>query len=220
MGCGLKKGGQDGAVTIVEAAFVFPIMFIIIFIMVMLGEVYYQRARVEHVISQAAVLGAARCENPMLGYIQNHGNAVPTKPSDADVAPYRYIFTGRARTITNELESEMRQKIQSMKPLAFRGMSPADVTVKAEPHLNPLVSSLKVECDFNIKFPIRMIWSKDPLVAHYTVSVVEPVGDPAELVRNISMVQDIMERLEVSEKVEAVFSKIKEAMDGLHRIIS
>ena len=79
-----KEQAQSGAMTIMEAAFVFPIMFLVIVIMVMLGEAYYQHARVEYEVSHAAVSGAARCENPMLAYVQNNGNTVPTSPSATD----------------------------------------------------------------------------------------------------------------------------------------
>ena len=94
-----KEQAQSGAMTIMEAAFVFPIMFLVIVIMVMLGEAYYQHARVEYEVSHAAVSGAARCENPMLAYVQNNGNTVPTSPSATKVVPYRYIFTGKAQQI-------------------------------------------------------------------------------------------------------------------------
>lgn len=211
------RNSQGGAMTIVEAAFVFPIMFFVVFIMIMVGEAYYQHARVEYEVSHAAISGAARCENPMLAYIQNNGNAVPASPSAADVVPYRYIFTGRAKSIGTEVESELTKTINSMKPLAFRAMSPRNVNVSVTPKLNILVSSLLVECEFDIELPIRMVFSKDKIKFHYTVSTVEPVGDPSEFVRNVSTAQDLLER---SAGAQEIFGKVKSAMDTLGRFVN
>lgn len=212
-----KRNTQRGAVTIVEATFVFPIMFIIVFIMIMVGEAYYQHARVEYEVSHAAISGAARCENPMLAYIQKNGNSVPTSPSASDVVPYRYIFTGRAKSIGTEVESELTQNINSMEPLAFRAMSPRNVSVTVTPKLNILVSSLLVECEFDIQLPIRMIFSDENIKFHYTVSTVEPIGDPSEFVRNVSTAQDLLER---SAGAQKIFGEIKSAMDTLGRFVN
>ena len=211
------NNSQRGAMTIVEAAFVFPIMFIIVFMMIMVGEAYYQYARVEFAVNHAAVSGAARCENPMLGYIQKNGNTVPSSPSAADVVPYRYILTGNAQSIGEDVESELTEKIDSMKPLAFKAMSPRNVKVTVTPKLNILVSSLRVECEFDIELPIRIPFSDQEVKFHYVVTTVEPVGDPAEFVRNVSAVQDLLER---NKGAQDIFGKIKSAMDELGRFVN
>lgn len=208
---------QRGAMTIVEATFVFPIMFIIVFIMIMTGEAYYQRSRVEYEISHGSVSGAARCENPMLAYIQNNGNAIPSDPGAAKVVPYRYIFTSEARRIGTDLEGELTQTINSMEPLAFRAMSPRNVNIDVKPKLNILVSSLQVNCEFDIQLPIRMLFSKENLKFHYKISTVEPIGDPAEFVRNVSLVQDILDR---NSKAQEMYGRIKNALDQLGRFIN
>lgn len=212
-----KRSAEDGAMTIIEAAFVFPIMFIVVFMMILTGEAYYQNARVEYEVSHAAVAGAARCENPMLSYVQKNGNSVPTSPSAADVVPYRYLFTGRAKSIAAEVAGDLTETIESMKPLAFRAMSPANVSVNVQPKMNMLVSSLLVECEYDIELPIRMIFSNKKIKFHYEVGVTEPIGDPSEFVRNVSTVQDLLER---SEKAQAVFQEIKKGMEKLGRFVN
>lgn len=217
MKCSKTAEAQMGAMTIVEAAFVFPIMFIITFIMIMTGEAYYQQARVEYEVSHGAVSGAARCENPMLAYIQNNGNTVPTNPGASKVVPYRYIFTSEAKRIGTDLENELIQTINSMEPLAFRAMSPRNVNIDVEPRLNILVSSLQVSCEFDIQLPIRMIFSKENVKFHYKISTVEPIGDPSEFVRNVSLVKDLLER---SAKAQEMYGKIKAALDQVGRFIN
>ena len=202
---------EKGAVTIVEATFVFPIVFFIVFFMIMAGEAYYQRAKVEYAVTAAAINGAARCENPMLGSVIS-GGAVPTDPGATDVMPYRYIFTGSAKSIAAQVQGELASTISSMKPLLFRNMSPTNVVVSINVKMNPLISSFPVECSFDVPFPIRMIFSKEDMKFTYNVSITTSIGDPAEFVRNVAMVSDILERsqtaMAVSGKIKSVMGKI------------
>lgn len=204
---------ERGAVTIIEAAFVFPIVFFIVFFMIMAGEAYYQAARVEQAVTSAAISGAARCENPMLGEVIKRGS-VPTDPSSTDVLPYRYIFTGEADKIAQQVEQDLKQKLTSFQSLLFRGMSPQNVLVEVEPNMNILVSSLPVKCTFDIPFPIRMIFSGDSVKMVYSVQMTAPVGDPAEFVRNVAMVKDVMERsktaMKAAEKLGEIAGKVGE----------
>ena len=205
------KDGQKGAVVIMEAAFVFPIMFFVIFILLMVCEGYYQYARVERACIVAAVQGAARCENPMLETVQKSGQ-VPTSTTAAKVRPYRYIFTEESKQIAAEMEAELERTIANMDCLAFRGMTPDEVEVDIDPRLNVLVSAFPVECKFKIQLPIRMIFSNEDLTFHYEVTVVQPIGDPAEFVRNVSTVQDYLDRnatiTEYLQKIRDAFAKI------------
>lgn len=211
--------GAKGAVTIIEATFVFPIMFFVVFILLMACEAYYQYARVERACIIAALSGAARCENPMLETVQNTGS-VPTSTSESKVRPYRYIFTSQASAIANQLEEEVTTTIQNMTAMTFRGMTPSNVTLDITPKMNVFVSSITVDCSFDIKLPIRMIFAKDNLKFTYTVRVTEPVGDPAEFVRNVSTVQDYLERSEFGNKILDFAGKLKEQLGKLARFIN
>lgn len=202
---------ERGAVTIIEATFVFPIVFFIVFFMIMAGEAYYQYAQVEYEITSSAIRGAAKCENPMLQEVISSGS-VPTDPTATDVMPYRYIFTGEAKRIAGDIESDLENRIRSYKPLLFRGMSPQNVDVTVEANMNILVSSLVVNCTFEIPFPIRMIFSGDSMKFNYSMQMAAPVGDPSEFVRNVAMVGDIIEQnkmaSELAEKATECMKKI------------
>lgn len=208
--------GQRGAMTIVEATLVFPIMFIIVFIMLMACEGYYQYARVERACIAAAVRGAARCENPMLEVVQKTGE-VPTSTTAAKVRPYRYIFTSDAKEIARQMQSELEETIAGFDVVAFRGMTPDNVDVKIEPKMNILVSSFPVQCSFDITLPIRLILPLETVTFHYEIAVTEPIGDPAEFVRNVSTVQDYVQR---SGKIMEYVEKIQSAMDKIARFIN
>lgn len=208
----MKRGkrSENGAMTIIEAAFVFPITFFIVFFMVMAGEAYYQYACVKYAVTEAAINGAAQCENPMLPVVESSG--VPTSPSAVEVMPYRYILTGNASSIAASVKSDLESKLNAMKPLLFKNMKPTNVSVTISPKMNILISSFPVVCEFEIPLPIRMIFSSDALSFHYSVQTTASVGDPAEFVRNVSIVSDLIER---SEQLTNAFGKIQEAMEKI-----
>lgn len=213
------KHKQRGAVTIVEATFVFPIMFIVVFALLMACEAYYQYARVEKACIQAALDGAARCENPMLEEVQASGQ-VPTSTSAVPVRPYRYILTSEAKAIAESVARELENQVEGLGVLAFRGMTPTRVQVTATPHMNVLVSSFQVTCSFDIRLPIRMLFTSENITFHYTVQVSQSVGDPAEFVRNVSMIGDFLERSALGAKIEEFIAPLQSAMDKLANFIN
>lgn len=210
------KQGQKGAVTIIEATFVFPIMFIIIFMLLMICEGYYQYARVERACIVAAVQGAARCENPMLEEVQKTGQ-VPDSTKAAKVRPYRYILTSESKEIAAQMSKELKDTVEGFHVLVFRGMTPTNVKVNIDPKMNILISTFPVECSFDITLPIRMIFSNENITLKYQISVTQPVGDPTEFVRNVSTVQDYLQR---SALINDYVAKIQEAMEKIARFIN
>lgn len=213
------KDGQRGAVTIMEAAFVFPVMFFVVFMLLMACEAYYQYARVEKVCILAAIDGAARCENPMLEIVQETGK-VPVSTSEAKVRPYRYILTSEAKSIAETVEQDLEDTVEGLNVMVFRGMTPTNVKVTATPVMNVLISSFQVSCNFEIKLPIRMIFSDEDITFYYSIQITEPVGDPAEFIRNVSMVQDYLERSKLGESIETYTSDIREGLEKLSRFMN
>ena len=208
---------ERGAVTIIEAAFVFPIMFFIVFFMVMAGETYYQYARAEREVTTAAINGAARCENPMLGSVIASGS-VTKDPTAVNVIPYRYILTGEAKIIANEVENELKRTISKYKPLLFTNMSPRNVNISVDLHMNVLVSSFPITCSFSVPFPIRMIFGGQVMRFQYTIHTNAPISDPSEFVRNVALIWDVMERNEAGQTILEYGGKVKNAMSKITNI--
>ena len=206
-----RNRAERGAVTIVEAAFVFPITFFIVFFMVMAGEAYYQYARVERAVTVAAIDGAARCENPILGSVIASGS-VTTDPTAEDLIPYRYILTDQAKRIAAEVESELKKSVSGYQPLLFRNMAPKNVNVSVNLHMNVLVSSFPVSCSFSVPFPIRLLFTGEALKFKYSLQTNAPISDPSEFVRNVAMVKDVLERSEAGQSVLEFGGKVKGAM--------
>ncbi len=203
---GKEYRSEHGAVTIVEATFVFPIMFFIIFFMLMLGSVYFQQARVENIVIRTALETAARCENPMQDVIGG-ADAVPTSVTSDGIKPYRYILTGRSQAICDEMAAKMKEEINSFGSLGFSGM---EVHLLGNPSIELssyfIVSFIQCEADFYVEFPIRMIFSDQSYNFDFHVGIKQPISDAAEFVRNVSTVQDLLDRSSYWEKFMEKFT--------------
>lgn len=56
---------EKGSMSLVEATIVFPIVFIVVFMMIVLGNIYYIHSRIQFEIVHAAIDAASAAENPM-----------------------------------------------------------------------------------------------------------------------------------------------------------
>lgn len=211
-----KTDNEKGAVAVVEAAFVFPVMFIVILVMIMVGEVFYQRARVQQEVMNIAIETAASCQNPMLEYVQENGK-VPAGTKDTHVMPYRYIFTGNMKSICQNAEEDLKEKINGYTALAFHGTKPKvkKISVKAENYF--FVSYVHIVCDYEIELPIRMLFEKDNFKFSYSTNVQQPVGDASEMVRNVLLVENLMQK---NEAIMDACAKMSEKMKKLSQYLN
>ena len=56
---------DKGAVMVVEATIVFPIMFFVIFLIILYGNVMYQKSKIDNYVSAYAQWGAQQCADPL-----------------------------------------------------------------------------------------------------------------------------------------------------------
>ncbi len=202
------KTEERGVVSLIEATFVFPIMFIIVFIMMMAGNAYYQKARVERAVVECTLDSSARCANPMLGYVMEH-DAVPRGTNDVEIYPYRYIIPNEMKNINGQIESKLKENINNMNSVAFRGMEPKNVSVEMSLNWYVIASYIDTKCKFKIELPIRMLFSHNNMAFQYEIHIKEPIADAPNLVRNTSMVQDYLERTGLDERISKTRDAIK-----------
>ncbi len=212
---------ESGAVMLIEAAFVFPIMFIVLFILLMLGEAYFQHARITRLVTTQAITSAAYCENPMLETVVEN-ETTPSYPTSADyIKPYRYLFSGwggsDASTQENVALDGLQSSIESLTAWGFAGVKITNVNVTTEYEQSLLISHFIIQCDYSVQLPIRMLFSEENFTVDFSVHVEQPVGDPAEFVRNVSLVQDYLERVEgYSEFTEKITKAIEPVANFLN----
>lgn len=207
-----KLNKEDGAVQIVEATFVFPIMFIILFFLIYMGNAYYVRAQVEAIVVDKAIAGANYCTDPILQTIKNDG--VIPKLSELDLDPYRY-FSGM-NGVEEKISREVEEAIEGSSVSLFRNMEPVVKTRRADisKYNNyVLYSTFSVEVRCEVEFPIKFLGRSTPNLLVITSRSEIAVNDTAEFIRNTDMVIDYFEDSKLGQSIKGVFDKINDFLD-------
>ena len=207
----LKQSKERGAL-IVEATFVFPIMFLIIFLMLVAGNAYFQKCRVDSIVTQLTIDGAAYCADPQLKGIE--GGKLPTL-SDVEVYPYR-AFSGsdsvEMSSAVSGISADVNKRIKGLSTGLFSAMKPTDVSLETDYDGGFFSSSYFIEASYGIMLPVRMLFAKDWIVMRINTRVEMPVSNVTELIRNTDMVEDYLEKFGLTEGYQKGLDKIKEAI--------
>lgn len=103
-----KESNNSGAL-IFEATIVFPVVFLVIFIMMVLGNAYWQRSKIDQLVAKEAIKGAAYCGSPLLQQYESNGR-IPGL-IEADVKPYRYFLSGYGDSVAKTTLTALFQNI-------------------------------------------------------------------------------------------------------------
>lgn len=209
-----KLTDESGAVAIVEASFVFPIMFIILFFLIYMGNAFYVKAQVEAVVEKYAVEGSNYCADPILETIKQTGN-VPSL-SSLKTEPYRYIFGGMS-SIESKICGEVEGEITGGAASFFKNMKPQLVgsTANIAQFNNYVVySTFSVEVKYRVCFPIKFFGSDKLTVLNVSSRAEVPVNDTSEFIRNTDMVIDVFHGTKIGQKISDVFGKINEFLSS------
>jgi len=98
---------EDKGAIIVEASIVFPVMFFVLFFLILFGNVIYKQCQINSIVTEYAILGAQYCADPLLAQMEANGGAVPTS---VDVKPYRYIF-GNMGDVEDMIEERVKKAL-------------------------------------------------------------------------------------------------------------
>lgn len=187
---------EYGAVPIVEAAFVYPIVIFVVIIFFFLGNVFYQQAQVESLAVRAAEKLAAYYATPMLY------EGIPTSAEDLALDPYRCLFGNK------EAEKEVRKYInQQLAEISSSGICIIDGKVKECKVDNYIVyQTARVQIDYTIEYkPLELIGGIS--LMRYTTATATASGDPAEFIRNIDMILDYADSTGLSAKIKETVGK-------------
>ena len=178
--------------SLVEATIVFPIVFIVVFMMIVLGNIYYIHSRIQFEIVHAAI--------------------------DAAIKPYRHILSGHGNEVAQEMEDLLISRISKIKEYSIiKSIAPDAIDPDVAYESSIIMSQIKVSYDYNIPMPIKYPFSNKTLKVHYYDEYTIMVGDPAEFVRNMSMFIDLLER---NQKVMEFADKVSEVADKIGKFIN
>lgn len=202
---GLKNKNEKGAVVIVEATFVFPIMVFVLFFLLFYCNAMYVRSNVDACVSSAAISAAAEISDPLLSSVVKNGKVPAGKKGGSE--PYRYIFNSYGNSVAKKYSN-------GLKAIKFGGvfsrMVPNNIKVTYKYNNLFLYQSIRFEVTYQVKFPIRMIFVSSPTIMKFTSADEAPINDSSEFVLNTNMVLDYYESTGLKDKVDGFVLKIKD----------
>lgn len=204
----MKQKNEKGAM-IVEASIVFPVMFLVIFFMIYAGNAFLQKCKVEAIISRHAIEAAAYCADPQLQEVSNSG----VGGLSGNTQPYRFLTSAHGNSVATATEGKIKNELNNMGTGLFPGMKP-EVTPPVVNFKNSfLYATLIVEVSYKVKIPIKLLGADDFYFLKVNSHIEIPVSDTTEMIRNVDMVWDYMERTGLDKPVTEFGDKLRTALN-------
>ena len=208
----MRKIMLERGMVIIEASLVFPIMFLAIFFMFFMGNAYYQKCKVEAIVTELALDGAAFSASPLLRDIDRNGTAPVFGANNQKWRYYRYFTDMEDFSI--EIKKELVDRLENVSPGLFSGMEPSASTVDAYVQNNVIYSTFCVDLDYRINIPIRLLGASHFSAMRVTTRAEAPVTDVPEFIRNVSMIEDYLDQTGASDEIQKVIQKAKDLFKG------
>lgn len=205
---------QDGAVQIVEASFVFPIMFIVLFFLIYMGNAFYIKGQVEAVVSTQALHGASYAVDPVLKSIRET-HSVPAVDK-VKIEPYRYIVGGM-NEVEDEIAKEVRKELKTDSTTFFTTMKPklSGTDEIAKYNSSVVYATFSVQVHYSLTFPIRYLGESSPTILKLSSRSEVPVNDAPEFIRNSDMAVDLLKDTKLGKTISDMFSKVSGFIEKL-----
>jgi len=186
---------DESGLVVVEAAFIYPVVFAILIFLLLVCDMFYQRAWIEAAVQQEAVegaqaLGDSQVENISVGEASGKGTLHTPVPND----PYRFIFgTGRGDTV-GERKNALRDRIENGEG-SILGLAPTIESVEAKASSGFLYSDYTVSVRYSFTLGIaRFVDEKGSYDVNLDSSAIAPILSTGETIRNTDIVDDYYRR--------------------------
>lgn len=203
---------EDAAVSIVEGAIVFPVVFFTIAFLIFLGNALHERAKIDSIVLMAATNGAQSITDPFHTRLVNEGVNAESGviPPDSgyfkDCMPYRYFFG--IGSVEQEIEDYVVEKITGDNTRLFAAQINGEPIVKATYNNYILSSSFSVEVDFSYELPFEWAFMELPPLIVINSKAEVPVNDSSEFIRNTDMVMDYFVQSGLQKKMNDIMKKV------------
>lgn len=203
-----KRLKKDEGALVVEASYVFPIVVLVLCMLIYAGNAYLLKCEVEAIVAEEAIKGAAYCGDPV-SYALETGDGTLPGYSSIEVQPYRFLIGGM-NDYETAIQNNIKKRLKNMSGGLFNNMEISSTKINGPNFNNAFIySTFSVEVTYDVKLPVR-IWGEEPVMMHLSSLVDMPVTDSVELIRNIDMIEDYMQR---SKTIQAGLDKIEELID-------
>lgn len=182
---------ETGAVAVVEATIVFPVVIFILIILIVLGNVFYQQSRLDAMAIQAAEYLSAHYTHPQMN------DAPTTDPKQKNLYPYRYWESNENVSANTQAKMLLQKWISDSDTGMFTGMDISKTRItecSIDGNLFYHTASVKLQYQLSF-FPLRLLGFDATLPIMSTATETAAV-DPAELIRVTDLTVDLFDELD------------------------
>ena len=201
----MTRTKNERGMVIIEATFVFPIMFLVIFFMVFAGNAFYVRSKVDSIVTELTIKGAAYCATPMLREVANTGN-IPGYGSFRN-EPYRHLFWNNPAEAI--IEAELGNRLSNVSTGLFSGMRPILSPATVSYNNKYIYSTFSISLEHKIRIPIRILGTGEFIYLRTVTHAETAVSDVPEFMRNINTIEDYLLQTGISDKIAEAINKVK-----------
>lgn len=203
---------SERGVLVIEATFVYPIMFFVIFFLIYMGNMFFLKSDIERIVNEVSIEAASYYGDPLLQQIEANGSL---QVDNISIKPYRYVNVFSNGEDIDDSEAEIRAAINNTG--FFAGMTPKVVDVDPHIHNYVIYQTYEVNVEYKLEFPIRFLFQDDYMALDCTVHAEVPVVDNAEFIRNVDMVIDYIQHSETGQKaIEGITKAIGKLNDFIN----
>lgn len=209
----LKALGDDKGYVFIEASIVYPIMFFIIVFLIYAGNMFLLKARIHSEVSKEAIIYANLFANPYIEEIENNDYKVQTNAgADLTNKMYRYFYTFGQYVGDDEIQ-DLKTRVSKIG--LFNDIKPEHIVINEHGVKNSIIyQTYVVEVEYELTFPIKMIFDDSPWTLKMSAREEAPVTDQAEFIRNVDMTIDYLEHNPTVNGMIEEYSKLVENADN------
>ncbi len=191
---------ENGAVLVIEAAIVFPIMIFIVITFIFFGNLLYQQSRMDAIVVRAGQYMGAVYTDPIL---LEATNGIPTEIDD--VQPYRFLFgASKAETKTKQF---INKEIDNLNAGLFSDMEVKNTQVTCNLKNCIIYQQAEIQVKYTIWMPLSFFGLEPNM--KFSAATTTAITCPEEFIRNIDMIGDYMEETGLSGKIQEKWDTLK-----------
>lgn len=217
--------GRTGLV-VLEAVFIYPVVFMLLVFVMFLGDTFYQRARVEAAVLDAAVLGGAEIGSSTLPHIVvSDSGAAVLDPSQIQNDPYRFLFNGPAGTGTESVTATVKENVDALlsaQDASIFGLAPrlGEGGAQVDYSSRIVQGEFAVSMSYGLSVPVSTYLMPDGKIdLSLDASASTTVTPMGEFVRTVDMMDDLHEASGGAELADSVRT-IVDAISGFRDVVS
>ncbi len=181
---------------LVEATFIYPVVFAILAFLLFVGDMFYQRAWIEAAVLRYSIEGGAEVGNSALSKIDidEAAGTGALDPALIENRPYRFISNGGTDgdvgTTAAENSAALEAEVSGGRA-SFFGLVPNLEAVEATYESSLFYGSYWVRADYGFQLPVAgYIVPGGGVDVDFTASSVSTVTSMGEFVRNVDFLDD------------------------------